>query len=139
MSMDTNAQRQEANAHTALRRLQRQAKDKRTKDLAQQGRTEASKLSNQMWILTWSLPQVILSCPEAAGCATSDNSISINSYNDTSRALRDLTQQALRELQRVLGGQLRPEDKKVGVAADRLYEEALGFSGAVPRFQTTCN
>jgi hypothetical protein len=52
--------------------------------------------------------------------------------------MRDISQQGLRELARVLGGELRINDKKLGTAADRLYEEAVATAATVPRFQSVC-
>jgi hypothetical protein len=137
-AMDNNAKKQEANSLQILRRLSRQAKDQKTKQLAEQGRIEANKLNSLNWQLTWSLPQVIKTCPESSACSTSDNSITISSYNTNAASFRDLSQQALRELARVLGGSLRPDDKKLGVAADRLYNEAVATADTVPRFQSVC-
>jgi hypothetical protein len=137
-AMDSNAKKQEANALQILRRLSRQAKDQKTKQLAEQGKIEASKLNSVNWQLTWSLPQVIKTCPESSACSTSDNSITISSYNTNAASFRDLSQQALRELARVLGGSLRPDDKKLGVSADRLYNEAVATADTVPRFQSVC-
>jgi len=137
-AMDSNSKQQEANARSALKRLEKNSSSAATKKFVAQARTDASKLANQAWTLTWSLPQVIKTCAESSACSQSDNSVTINSFNTASSGLRDITQQALRQLQKALGGRLRAADKKIGTAADRLFDQATALSSSVPRFQSVC-
>lgn len=138
LAMDSNSKDQEANAKSALRRLANNANDAATRKFINQAKVEAEKLSSQAWTLTWSLPQVIKTCAETTACVQTDNSVTINSYNTASAGLRDVTQQALRRLSKKLGGKLRAGDRKIGVAADRLHEQAAALSSSVPRFRSVC-
>lgn len=123
---------------SVLSRLQNNTKDKKTLAFVKQARLDIEKCANAAWKLNWSIPQVIKSCAENV-CAQTDNSVLIDGYNSNMEMIRDITEQALRELAKTLGGKLRSSDRKIGTAADRIYSGCTTLSASVPRFQSICD
>lgn len=136
-TLDGNSLKQKANVLKATERLGKLRSDVDTVRFIKNVQKELDKLQLRNWQLAWSLPKVVATCTNTQLCAAADDGGLLDEYVRNAAALRDLSKKVLRRIERVAGG-LRVNDKKLGIAAERLYGEVITAAGSAPRVHSVC-
>lgn len=102
-------------------------------------RAEATKLYLENWVMSWTLPQISVSCSNSIFCVNSDNSPTINKYKSNAQTLFELAKDVTDRMRRHARG---PGDRArarglLKRAKERL-NNALTSSEQVPLTQSQC-
>lgn len=131
-SLDGGALHQKNLVLKATRLLQNVSKTKKDKKFANTAKATAEDLYVANWVNTWSLPQIVTTCENAAlFCAASvDNAITIQQYQANTDELRDLGVEAVDRIRKATGK--KKARRKLKKQITKLHKKITDASNGVP-------
>ena len=139
--LDGLARRQAASVQKLARRLQKLAKNKRTKRFAKKVIAETNKNYIESWELTWSMNTTYITCQgEVANCSVdSDYSDKTGLILTNSNELLTLANRVLRKLRSARSRTLRKGDIKLFKLGSSLQQETVAVIESIPKNPLSCS
>ncbi len=135
--LDGGAKEQEALIKNITRPLRRKGKA-RLREWAKDTRTTAHDLQIKNWVLSWTIPQVVLTCPDTEiNCVEVSNEDKLSEYIARSEELRDLGIQAAKRLRRLRKNNRVARRWKKRVR--KQHRENLAQADKVPLVTSSCS
>lgn len=121
----------------AARELKLAARTSKDRAFAKKAKKDANKIYTEGWSLTWSLPNIVTTCTNQAFCTSTDNSGTIQSFNNASNQLNQLLQQVVKRAQKARGKKSK-KDKNLVAQGNAVDQENLSISATVPVTASAC-
>ncbi|MCI5066324.1 hypothetical protein MRY87_11430 [bacterium] len=138
-ALDSGAKDQEALIRSTTKIFIRNTNKKRIRNRGLEIRQLANTKQILNWILTWTLPRVVVQCENVAAtdfCVTSDNTGIVEEYINRAKELRDLGYQSARIVRRVTRNKTLARRHRR--RHRRRYRRVIRLTRNVPDSQTFC-